>query len=158
MLFSGTHNALRIGACWGGTHDFAARAICSFGSLDVSGVETLVVENHGGAHQYLTQALRSLTNLRSLKVSLFHHAAAPLCALRQEGTSPLLRHFSMDLFDGCRVQTEDLRKMAKVRKSRGQRLESLRLDLSSGSAVIGDISSLKGYVGRIKVTTDSGAR
>ena len=103
MLFSGTHGALRIGACWGGTQDFAARAICSFGSLDVSGVETLVVENHGGAHQYLTQALRSLTTLRSLRVSLFHHAAAPLCALRQEGTSPLLRHFSMDLF-GTLVQ------------------------------------------------------
>lgn len=157
MLFTGRNGAFRINARWEGIHDFAAQAICCFGSLDVSKVGTLVVDNHGGSHQYFTQALRSLTNLRSLTVSLFDHAPAPLYALRQEGTSPLLRHFAMDLFDGCRVHVEDLWRMAKVRKLRGQKLETLGLDLSSGSRLVGDISSLKRYVGTVKVTTDGGA-
>ena len=152
IAFTGENGFFRIFANWEEIdEDFASQAICSFGSLDVSGVDTLVVHNYGDTHQYYTQALRNLSNLRSLAVSCCDNGAAVLYALRQEGTSPRLQHFAMDIVDAGSVHVDDLLEVAKVRKLRDQKLETLRVGLLSRGNLVGSISSLQEYVESLEI-------
>jgi len=153
--FSGDNGCFTINASLQGEYEAGATmAICSFGSLDVSGVQTLVVEYYGYTHHYLTQALKSLVNLRSLTLKQCVNEP-PLHALCQEGTSPRLRYLAMDL-PRHRVWATNLLEMAKVRKLRGHGLETLSLHLSSSDNLVGDTSSLREYVGSIQCTIGRG--
>ena len=155
VVFSGDNGVLRISASWRGAFEVCgAKAICSFGPLDVSGVETLVVGNYRDTREHFTQALRSLVNLRSL--TLWHcDNEISLYTLRQEGTSPRLRYLAIKSH-GNKAHVGDLLEMAKVRKLRDQELETLSLELSSHDDLVGDISSLQEHVGSVRYTTGGG--
>lgn len=157
VAFSGDNGALCIFAKWQGTSEGSvARAICSFGPLDVSGVETLAVRNYRGNHEHFTQALRSLVNLRSLSLGRCDSEVS-VYALRQEGTSPRLRHLAMDSH-ARGLHVCDLLEMTKARNLRDQELETLSFKLSSRGDLVGDISWLQKYVGCLEYTTDGKSR
>ena len=155
MAFSGDYGVLRIFANWRvDCEAFTTRSICSFGSLDVSGVETLVVEGYDDDLRHFTQALATLTSLRSLTLldcdnkSLLH-------ALRNERMSPRLQHLTMDFTHTRGTHVADLVGVAEARKLRGLKLETLSLDLSSRDAgLVGDIASLQEYVGSLEDIAD----
>ena len=155
IIFWGTRGGFRIKADWpAADEDISARAICFFGSLDVSGIEKLVVVNYSGTREHFTRTLRSLKNLRSIVVSCRNDVTVLLYALRQEGTAPLLRELCMDLLGGCSVRVEDLQEMAEIRKLRGQELKTLGLDVATPHALIGDVFLLKEHVGNLDYTTN----
>jgi hypothetical protein len=156
VTFFGMHGSFCIRANWERDYgDFAARAVYSFGSLDVSGVSTLVT-NYRGPDRHFTRALRSLENLRSLVVWCHGDAAVLLYCLCQEGTSPLLRTLNMKIWHGSGVRVDDLLEVVRVRKLRGQTLEELSLELSSPDTLVGDVSLLQEHVGSLDYTVDAG--
>ena len=151
MTFLGDNGVLRIFANWRRDHqDFAAGAICSFGSLDVSGIDTLVVEGYGDNNQYFIQALTTLESLRWLTLTGCNNESL-LSALRHEGTSPRLRHLTVGFTHKRGAHAADLLGMVKIRKLRGQGLETLSLDQGSLGNFVGDISSLQEHVGSLEV-------
>ena len=151
MRFSGDNGVLNIFASWPGIYrGLAARAICSFGSLDVSGVETLIVGSCGNTHEYFAQALGTLTNLRSIILSHCDNGSL-LNALHREGTSPRLRDLAIDFSHPRRADVTSLVEMARVRELRGQKLETLKLALSN---IVGDTSVLREHVGSLEEIGD----